>query len=201
MANNDIKFSIITPTLVRTSLMRTCGSVDKQTYKGYEHIVMVDTAPTPMQADVLECLSGIRRNVIYLGKRHNDYGNLARNTAWEHATGDYIMYLDDDDYYMPNALETIAAKLKELPKLPDFAVFNCTRMGQQFFHWPPRIEYTCSCQYVHKRVINGNPVKWPTHDSTYQSDGRFLESLKTIAEPVRLDTPQLVVVDTQSMGR
>lgn len=198
----DIKFTIITPTLIRNSLLRTCESIDEQTYTNYEHIIIVDL--DALSKDDIKVIDNIRlknRQIIYLNKCHNDFGNTPRNIAGRKATGDYIMYLDDDDYHINDTMTELNKKILELNELPDFAVFRCTRFNNEFTNFPPAICMTTSCQYIHKSIINGKVILWPTGDKGYLSDGLFIESLKKIADPVLLTTDApLVCVDTMSTG-
>lgn len=201
-----VKFSIITPTLLRKSLLRTCKSIDDQSYYNYEHLVMVDLPTNEIISEERAILREInknpRRRITYLNKRHNDFGNTPRNIACKSATGTYIMYLDDDDFYINNTLQEIYNQLQLLDRHPDMAVFRCIRKNSEFTNWPPAVCKTVSCQWMHKRNIDGKEIAWPTHDKGYFSDGNFLESVKKLTDPVLLKTQKpLVCVDTYSGGK
>src|ERR1700677_1888333 len=97
------RYTIIAPTILRRSWIRTCESVNKQTCTDWEHIVMVDC-----EGDIPAEIVHPQRKILYCKTNHNNYGNTCRWNACEHATGDYLYYLDDDNYFMDdNVLETL----------------------------------------------------------------------------------------------
>lgn len=201
-----IKFSIITPTLLRNSLIRTCNSIDSQTYTNYEHLVMVDLPNSEIKPNEKIILKKIaknpRRKITYLNKRYRDFGNTPRNIAGKMATGGYLMYLDDDDFYINNTLHELFQNLRTYRPCPNMVVFRCKRKEVEFTHWPPAICKTVSCQWMHKKVIDGKEILWSTHDSGYLSDGYFLESVIKLTKPVLVQTKEpLVCVDTYSGGK
>jgi len=117
------------------------------------------------------------------------------------ASGHYVMYIDDDDYYLPNAFLMIDAWLADKEPKPAWCVFPAKRYGALFFAWPPAICQTVSCQFLHANRINGNKILWPNDDQSYVSDGKFIESLKRLANPHKMDTGEpLVCVDKSSGG-
>lgn len=198
------RFSIITPTLLRESLRQTCRSIDDQPFKDYEHIVCYDgdlNALDERKTKLVLDISGINRVITSTGKRIRDFGNTPRHVGGEHATGDYLAYLDDDDYYLENALGKLDKALRACGN-PDFGVFSCHRHGLEFFHFPPGCCMTTSCQWTHKRTIKGERILWPVEFNDYLSDGMFLEKLKKVVAPVKLDTGGPIVrVDHPSVGQ
>ncbi len=197
----DITFSIITPTILRPSLKGTCDSIDGQSYEFYEHIVIVDGAEQDVSEAGRVLLDSVRgnprRRILFAGRKYKDFGNTPRNIASKEATGLYLLYLDDDDYHVN---DTLASLVPEIVKhgLPDMGVFRCRRKGREFSHFPPRLGRTTSCQWVHKRIIGEHDVLWPTHDSSYLSDGLFLEQVKKLTDPVFLRTDQVLVHQDQA---
>lgn len=90
-----MRYSIITPTLRRASLLRACQSIDCQTNGDWEHLIGVNR-PGPIDGLITE---DPRRHVFNCGPHADDYGNNCRYDMWDRASGDYILYLDDDNYY------------------------------------------------------------------------------------------------------
>ena len=90
-----MRFTIITPTLQRSSLVRACNSVDSQSYSDWQHLVMVDRAK--LDHALLAGIHHPQRSVIKCAVPHHNYGNTCRHNAWELATGDYCLMLDDDN--------------------------------------------------------------------------------------------------------
>ena len=89
-------FSIITPTLQRESLIRCCQSVDLQTFKDYEHIVWIDS--DEINCELFKSIQDDKRFIYSSKRKHGHYGNHARNCAWKAAKGNYVIWLDDDNW-------------------------------------------------------------------------------------------------------
>ena len=88
--------------------MNQLVSVVIPTYKNTEIIVVDDSPPTFEKRDEIKAyVEGITDSkVIYLQNEKNLGGSLTRNRGIEAATGDYITFLDDDDRYTPEKIET-----------------------------------------------------------------------------------------------
>lgn len=162
-----MKFTIITPTLQRESLRKTCASVNEQTFTDWEHLVVVDL-PEPNMDMILE-LAHPKRHFLFCGTRYRDGGNTPRRMAYKHATGDFLYYLDDDNQLCSlDALERVAARLKGPV---DF--FPILRLGHRFFPPdPPRSCHVDTANLVVERSIG----EWPDTNA-YGSDGILVESL------------------------
>lgn len=164
------RFSIITPTLQRESLIECCASVDSQTLNDqWEHIVMIDA--TKPDLHLIAQISHPQRKVLCCGVRHNNYGNTPRRMAWAISRGDYCCFLDDDnELASPQTLSQIAKALKNNP---DFAIFPILRHGQLFFNDPPGLCLTDTLNVIVKREF----AQWPAIDD-YVADGIWVEALK-----------------------
>ena len=97
----DPSFSIIIPTYNRADLiMETINSVFAQSYTNYE-ILVVDNCSTDNTALLLQPL--IDENKIKFIKHDRNYErSRSRNTGMENATGDYLTFLDSDDFMYPS---------------------------------------------------------------------------------------------------
>lgn len=172
------KFTIITPTVLRETLLRTCRSVDQQSYGEWQHVVMVDRPEdllTERQQELLDRVSNPRREVRFCPKPHRDFGNTCRRNGVDYARGDYILYLDDDDYYLPEALEEIHKGIVGVCPPPVWGVFPILRHGQLFFRIPPGHSSTCNNQFFHQPKAGGRDLRYPTRG--YCADGEFVEML------------------------
>jgi glycosyltransferase involved in cell wall biosynthesis len=90
-------------------------SVRNQTYENQE-IVVVDDCPDdhPVRAEVAAYMATVEDpRVRYSQNEKNLGGSLCRNRGIELATGDYITFLDDDDEYMPEKVESQLAFMLE----------------------------------------------------------------------------------------
>lgn len=127
---HDPTFSIITPTrnrdgrYERGALSRCFESVARQTYPKnlYEHIIIDDGNEEPdyvkREATCYEIL-GPKYTII----RHNEPTEryIAYNDGMREAKNDWIVFLDDDDEYVPFYLEYLAEAIKQFP---EYKVFN-----------------------------------------------------------------------------
>lgn len=196
---NNVKFTIITPSIGRSTLAKTIESIRMQDYDNYEHIIVFDGFHVEFDWSVLNYDPHIK--IIFTAQTKN-FGNFQRRIATNYATGDYIMYLDDDDIYLPDAFKTIADFIEQ-NDYPTFGVYPCLRFGQIFFNDPPNICQTVSCQYFHKRVDNnGNLIRWLEDDFTgsYLLDGQFVNYLRDNYGYVLLNCKPLTQVDYISSG-
>jgi hypothetical protein len=167
-------FSIITATVQRDSLMGCCLSVDTQldfTAGGiWQHIVVVDGGF--LNSELLNAVRHPNRTIICLGARCQNFGNTPRHIGWRLAYKDYVIYLDDDNYFTrPDALADISRVLDN-PR-PDWAVFPILRFGSIFFSDDPRCCHVDTANMVIRREIG----QWPNRDE-YTLDGIFCDSLK-----------------------
>lgn len=98
--------SIIIPVFnAETSLANCIGSILNQTYKQLE-IIMVNDGSTDKSGEICEhyAISDQRIKVVH---QENCGPSSARNTGIEKATGDYIQFVDADDYMKPKMTETL----------------------------------------------------------------------------------------------
>jgi glycosyltransferase involved in cell wall biosynthesis len=167
-------FSIITPSLMRESLVRCCESVNSQTYPNFQHIVALDCPYEEVTDALLDRIRHPNREIFCCGQRFGNYGNHARWMAWEKATNEYLIWLDDDnEMFHVNALADIARSLEDA-SLPDFAIFPIHRHGRWFFNDPPGMCMTDSANVIVKREIG----RWPDIVAR-EADGVLVDSLRS----------------------
>lgn len=85
--------SFIIPSINRQTLHRTIASIEM--WEGDEICVEFDIP------------------------RSNMWGNPQRNKAIDRATGDYLAFIDDDDYYVPGHRAVMATAMEENPGKPN----------------------------------------------------------------------------------
>jgi len=100
------EISVIIPTYNRPELLeRALQSVYAQTFKNFEIIVANDAGE---DVEPLLCKLDANRGRIKIVNAAQKSGvSATRNLALNLAQGKYIAYLDDDDYYYPEHLETL----------------------------------------------------------------------------------------------
>lgn len=103
------KVSVIVPTYNRPDRLRTAlASLAAQTYQDFE-VIIVNDAGCDVGAVVAACVDRCR--IMTITHDRNRGLAAARNSGLRAAKGTYIAYLDDDDRYLPNHLETLVGYL------------------------------------------------------------------------------------------
>ena len=102
-----MQVSVIIPTHSRIEMLhRAILSVKQQTYRDVE-IVVVDDASTDETPEFIRKLQKDIPNLRYLRNEVSLGACGARNRGIREASGHYIALLDDDDEYLPTALEDL----------------------------------------------------------------------------------------------
>ena len=109
------KFSIIVPVYnVEKYLKRCLESIVKQTYNNYEVIVVCDKSSDNSEIIADKFINKYKWTKIY---EENTGLSKARNLGLAKARGEYILFLDGDDYFENNLLETLNNNLSESPDI------------------------------------------------------------------------------------
>ena len=112
MSDNKPLVSIVTPSFNKGSyLEETLLSVRNQTYANIEHIV-IDGGSTDETLSILKKYSG---DLVWISEPDNGQSD-AINKGWKRAHGEIIAYLNADDTYLPDAVETAVNYLLQHPE-------------------------------------------------------------------------------------
>ena len=110
--------SVIIPVYQVSDYVERCiRSVMEQTYTDLE-CVIVDDATKDDSIVKCEGLINAYDGPIRFRIIHHDYNrglSASRNTGVEAATGDYLYYLDSDDYISPNCIERLISAVHDNP--------------------------------------------------------------------------------------
>jgi glycosyltransferase involved in cell wall biosynthesis len=107
------RVSIITPSFNKGPYIEeTILSVRNQTYKNIEHII-IDAGSTD---ETLLILKKYGNDLTWISELDNGQSD-AINKGWRLAKGDIIAYLNADDTYLPNAIETAIHFFEKNPKI------------------------------------------------------------------------------------
>lgn len=103
------RFSVIITTYNRNEMLEEAvASVLGQTTPDFECLVVDDSSPVPVREFDDERVCVIRRS-------ENGGHTAAMNTGLTHASGDVILFLDDDDVFLPERLELAEEGLRRAP--------------------------------------------------------------------------------------
>jgi len=137
-------------------IKRAIESVIKQTYKNIE-IIIIDDGSTDRTADIIKSLKDPR--IIYFYQKSKGQG-AARNYGIVKSKGEYITFLDADDFYLPEKVEN---QIKFLIDHPEYKIVYCELL--HFYARNPSVffkkKYTCSHGNVTKDLLEINFVKNP----------------------------------------
>ena len=105
--------SVIIPVYkVEDTLRRCVDSVLSQTFTDYE-IILVDDGSPDSSGKICERYASMYDN-IYVIHQDNAGVSAARNRGLERARGEYVMFLDSDDYLVNNCLEILTRSTADL---------------------------------------------------------------------------------------
>ncbi|MBO7095774.1 MAG: glycosyltransferase family 2 protein, partial [Lachnospiraceae bacterium] len=104
-------------------LERSVGSVLKQSYRNLE-IITVDDGSTDDSLELLNSFASSDSRVKVIHKE-NGGSSSARNAGLKAATGEYIGFIDADDYIEYDMYENLARLLDEDPKTDVSQILSC----------------------------------------------------------------------------
>jgi glycosyltransferase involved in cell wall biosynthesis len=157
-----MKFSVVTPSLNQGQFIRDCiESVRAQSGVAWEHIV-IDGCSRDGTLEILKSQPHLQW-VSEPDKGQSD----AINKGFRQATGDWVMWLNADDYLLPDALRKVAAHAEAHPEadviygdcdfVRDGVVVHRKREGD--FDYNMLLFYGCyipstGATYYHRRVVD-----------------------------------------------
>lgn len=202
------KLSIIIPVYqVKPYLERCIESVLSQSYTDYE-VVLVDDGSTDGSGDICDIYAANYSNVKVIHKTNGGLSS-ARNIGLSVASGDYLMFLDSDDFLHSKAIEVeikfleenhadiVVCPLVRFSNLQDvdayspldniqFSILSGLEAERRFFNNPRANMFVSSCGKIFRRnLFNG--IQFP--------EGRLFEDEYTTYKLYYL-CEKIVVLDT-----
>ena len=111
-----MKYSIIVPAYNTEKYIDKClKSIFSNTYKNFE-VIIVNDGSTDKTEDIINKYIKKYDNIIHI-KQKNMGLSMARNNGVKKATGDYLLFIDSDDYVEKNLLENINKNISDLDVL------------------------------------------------------------------------------------
>lgn len=101
--------------------MRAVESVLRQTYRDFEHIIVKDGCNRRPECEECRAIIAVgeeyqkkdaRIRFVALPEHKGGFGYYARNWAIENSTAPFIAYLDDDNWWEPEHLESLIGVLE-----------------------------------------------------------------------------------------
>lgn len=98
-----VKFSIIIPNYNSSKWIKRClDSILKQTYENYEIIIVDDMSTDDSVQEINSYYHLFAPRIKFIKLTEKRFNGGARNVGIDNATGDYILFLDCDDYLYSN---------------------------------------------------------------------------------------------------
>ena len=152
-----MRISVITPLYNKEHFIKeTIVSVINQTFHDWE-MVIINDGSTDSSLNIAQSIHDDRVKVY---SQDNQGVSIARNRGIELAKGKYIAFLDADDKWKPNYLETMITLAE---KHPDYSVF-CSAHNEHFIRELPSLAiikdhckypyiYWTGCMFIKKEVF------------------------------------------------
>ena len=107
---NNSKISIIVPIYNAENFLVKCiDSLINQTYTDTE-IILVNDGSTDSTIEILNCYEKQYENIKVIHKT-NEGCDIARNKGLDISTGEFIIFVDADDYLLKNCCETVISAI------------------------------------------------------------------------------------------
>lgn len=188
-------------------------SLLNQSFKNFE-IIVVDDGSTDRTYSILNEYKTKNKN-LYIYKQKNKYAGVARNNGLSRAKGEYVLFLDADDFFEPNMLMLAYQRAKSVdadivvfkgreyndvtkefkncrfplsPELfPNKAVISAGEFGEKLFQANSCIAWN---KLISKKFIDKVGVKFSSTKSS--NDTVFIYTLLSLAKRITLVNEILV---------
>ncbi len=162
-------FSIIIPSYNRAhSIKKAIESILTQTFQDFE-ILVIDDASTDNTEEVVSSIFDNR--IKYIKNTSNKERCISRNIGIEKSIGEYICFLDSDDYHLPEHLQNIYEEIQKLNEPKGFFFVNAWNETADGI----RTERTCPdfidynpFSYFLKYTVN--PQRWAVNKSVLRAN-------------------------------
>lgn len=185
------RISIIIPTIGRHSILATMLSVHHQLGAGDE-ILVVGDGSQPWTKDLIET-AGPKYQYMetVMTKR---WGDPQRAVGMAVAKGDYLAFMDDDDVYLPGALDSMRRAVQEDGS--DFFLFKIKYFDRLLWETHDIVAGNVSSQMVLIRNQKDRLGLWaPDWNSVDKRGGdlNFMQSSERLLYPKRVNFRQEVI--------
>lgn len=155
-ANPDI--SVIIPTYNVEKYIGECiDSLLKQTWNNFE-IICVDDGSTDRTIEVLHKYIKDDSRITLLEMPHYGLAGNMRNAGIERAKGEYLLFLDSDDFFEPEMLEHSLKKIREDDA--DICLFDARLYNEKSKKYK-KIDYIIKQEYIPEQIpFNGKSTPY-----------------------------------------
>lgn len=160
---NNPKVSVIMPVYNAAAYLdETLQCMNRQTFEDYE-LIIVDDGSTDESFSKLEAYAANDDRVI-LKKQEHQFAGAARNLGIGISQGEYLLFLDSDDFFHPNMIEHAYREAKKMEA--DICVFVADRVDQESKKRSP-MPWTmqrklCPKDRIFSKTTNSKNIFWFT---------------------------------------
>lgn len=175
-----MRFSVVIPLYNKAPYVKKAlGSVFNQTFRDFE-LIVVDDGSTDDSLNVAKGVlegSGIDQQLIH---RENAGVSTARNSGVAVSHGDYVCFLDADDWWAPNFLERMDWLIKEYPDAGIYGTnyYIISRGRQRVALHIPSTGYINYCDCYRKLQMPLTSISVAIPHEVFQELGGFKPHLK-----------------------
>ena len=126
-------------------LPRALSCVMQQDYPHWELILAVDGPAQPGPFSPQQLVHQVRRQtaprrveILSLPRAEGCFGNVGRHRALDHATGDYVCWVNHDNLIAPQYLSAHARNVAESPGCLSVVDIDLWKQGRYFGRYPRR---------------------------------------------------------------
>jgi len=133
---NKPKVSVIIPIYKASEYLNQCiNSVVKQSLNEIEIILVNDCSPDKKDDQICKDFAREDKRIRYIKHKENKGPGGARNTGVKHAIGEYIWFIDSDDYISSESINILynTAREKKLDILV-FSAVSIIKSGKSFIY-------------------------------------------------------------------
>lgn len=153
--SDDIKISVVIPVYNAAPYLQRClDSICSQSHKNLE-IICINDGATDKSLEILSTYAEKEKRLVVISQE-NKGASAARNAGIERATGDFISFIDADDYILPGLYEKFIEYGGQ--SRPDIFMFNGyigNEGSSKFFMYPA----TFACPVTGKEVFGHKAIK------------------------------------------
>lgn len=166
------RLSIVLPTVGRPSLERTLASIQVQRLLPGDEVLVVADGEQAMAQEAFH-RSGLPGVFLSVPGPNGDWGHTPRNRALGRAQGDYLLFIDDDDIYVPGALTAVREALGLHPGRPHLFRMVRPKYGDVLWRVPRIVQGNVSTQMI---VVPNLPHRCGVWGTRYEGDLDFIRS-------------------------
>lgn len=150
-------FSVVIPAYNREKELHVAiQSVLNQTYQNFE-LIVVDNGSTDATKEVVQSYMDNDARVKYFWQENSGSPAGSRNTGIKNAMGDWVAFLDSDDYWYPQKLERVAKMIKDNPNAIAVSHYEDKRVNG-IFHSTLAHGKTLSRSPYYELLFDGNSL-------------------------------------------